>query len=106
MLSLIPQPSTVACAACGREAVDPSVGLPAGWDGVFKDGDWALFCPSCQPSVDTPVFAVFRPQVEEVALFVGPRLRTCALTLPEARQLHATLGQALRLADNRGGLAG
>ena len=46
--------------------------------------------------------AVFRPQVGEIAVYFQDERRSGHMTLSvsEARQLHATLSQALRLADH------
>jgi hypothetical protein len=104
MLNLAPQPAIVSCGLCTAQADSPDVGLPEGWEGAFARGEWAIFCPRCAARPEEPMFAVLRPAAGEVALFIGPiaEMRTVALTIPEARQLHATLGQALKLAEHPG----
>lgn len=97
----------IRCTSCGRMAADVPLGVPEGWDAAFSGGQWVTLCPPCRAPLDAPVFAVLRPLDGEIALFVGVgrELRTCALGMAEARQLHHTLGQALALAANPGGLA-
>ncbi len=113
MLTLIASNDMVQCSGCAAMVQDVTTGVPEGWDGLFCAGEWSFLCPGCRMPLDAPVFAVLRPRSldgrggGEVALFVGvgSETRVCALGLGEARRLHATIGQALALADNIGGLA-
>lgn len=46
------------------------------------------------------VMATFRPQERDIAIFIDSKVRISmtTLSLEEARHIHATLGQALRIA--------
>jgi len=58
ILKAAPSPDLVICDGCDATTTSPPVGLPEGWDGVWRQvSGWVFHCPECLDRVEETYLA-------------------------------------------------